>query len=183
MTQSYRQLPPAEELKQILRYDLETGILYRIARDSKRYGRLFPIDPPRPVGRMDDWGYLRCDLDGMSNLQVSRVIWRLCTGEDPGQQQVDHINQDKTDNRLQNLRLAEVYENLWNRGPQANKQFSSYKGVTCVRDRHGEIAYVIARISVNGKRIYLGTFPTEQEAYAAYCAAAALYHDEFGRTA
>jgi hypothetical protein len=186
MSQLYRPLPPAEELARELCYDPETGILLRISRRRGRYSKFFPVTPPRPVGCVDGWGYLRCDLYGMSNVPISRVIWRLHTGDDPGQHQIDHINRDKRDNRWQNLRLSENHENQWNigqqRGKRGRQKISSHKGVSYVRDRYGDVAYIIARISVNGERIYLGVFPTEEEAHAAYCRAAEHFHGEFART-
>jgi hypothetical protein len=189
MAQAYRPLPSAENLKIFLRYEPETGDLWRIAclQYKRSLGRnvIKPM-PPRAMGRVDDWGYLRCDLLGLRNLQVSRVIWRLTTGEDPGQRQIDHINRVKTDNRWINLRLAEQSENQWNTGQQRGKggcmKLSSHKGVSYVRDRNGEVAYIIARISANGMRHYLGVFPTEEAAHAAYCAAAKILHGEFART-
>ena len=107
------------------------------------------------------------------------------TGEDPGQSIVDHINMDKLDNRLTNLRLADNAQSIWNTAKQAPvagvQPMSKYKGVSFVRDRHGEVAYCIARITFRGKRIYLGTFPTEDLASAAYAAAAKQLHGEFAR--
>jgi hypothetical protein len=109
------------------------------------------------------------------------------TGEDPGEKQIDHANRIKTDNRFWNLRLADAAQNRHNigklRGRGNMPTVSRYKGVTYVRDRHGELAYIIARISLYGKRMYLGTFPDEESAYEAYCNAATALHKEFARVA
>ena len=187
MTFILRPLPPLDILKREFIYNPSTGILSRIARKRGRHGRLFPMDPPQPVGRADSWGYLRCDIPTVKNACVHRVCWFMGTGSDPGQEQIDHIDLNKTNNRLENLRLAGPHGNVWNTRGVQHRQGTPVlvpqKGVTIVRDRHGRPAYVIARISHKGRRIYLGSFPTVEAAHAAYAEAAIRLHGEFARYA
>ncbi len=119
---------------------------------------------------------------GEPAVQISRVAWKIQTGEDPGDRQVDHINVNTTDNRWSNLRLADSRQNSSNRRKPKAGSWSKYKGVTFKRNKNGDIARIIAAIMVRGKHICLGRFPTEEEAHAAYCEAAKKYHGEFART-
>jgi hypothetical protein len=185
MPQVYRTLPEVELLKSLFFYNKEDGSLLRIAANMGKHRRLFPLKAPKPVGREDSWGYLRVELPGMSNVLLHRVAWKMGTGEDPGQNVVDHINLNKLDNRLVNLRLADPCQSIWNRPKQCAKEgqkpISKYKGVSYVRDHKGELAYCIARITYKGERIYLGTFSSEEAACAAYAKAAQNLHGEFAR--
>ena len=90
---------------------------------------------------------------------------------------VDHINGNTLDNRRSNLRLATQAQNQCNRGPQKNNT-SGFKGVT-FNKRCGAFA---AKITVAGKRKFLGYFDTPQAAHTAYCIAAAAHHGAFART-
>jgi hypothetical protein len=91
----------------------------------------------------------------------------------------DHIDRKKTlDNRKSNLRYATPAENAWNTGPRSTNT-SGYKGVTWDK-RRGKWK---AQISVNGRHYNLGHYPSKEDAYAAYCAAAIKYHGEFARLA
>lgn len=102
-------------------------------------------------------------------LKMHRVVLGLQAG-DP---MVDHIDGNGLNNQKANLRLVSPRENQWNSRRRGNGR----KGV-CRATRRG---YWRARILVNGKRIHLGTFNSEEEAAAAYAEAAKLHFGEFAR--
>jgi hypothetical protein len=85
---------------------------------------------------------------------------------------IDHINRDKTDNRIENLREATPQQNNFNREGNTNA-VSQFKGVSKKRDRWR------ARITVDGVEHSLGSFDTEIEAGLAYKAAAKLLQGEY----
>ena len=79
--------------------------------------------------------------------------------QNPDFNQVDHINRDKTDNRIQNLRWVSDQLNKLNK--------PNIKGYYWDREKKKWRA----KIEVNGKQIHLGCFKEEQEAADAYVAA------------
>lgn len=84
---------------------------------------------------------------------------------------VDHINMNKLDNRKCNLRIVDKKVNSINRGLQSNNT-TGYKGVYYnKRDKTWS-----ARVTVAGKTIHLGTFPTKEEAIAARQAGEEKYY-------
>jgi hypothetical protein len=76
---------------------------------------------------------------------------------------IDHINGDKTDNRISNLRKVTQSQNQWN-------IHKDVKGYSQVGNKY------VSRIRVNGKNIKLGRFDTEKEATQAYLDAKEKYH-------
>lgn len=90
---------------------------------------------------------------------------------------VDHINNNKLDNRKENLRVCTRSENMRNRGKNKNNK-SGYKGVSWfARD-----SCWTAGIKHNGKRIYLGLFDNPADAHEAYKKAALRLHGDFAKT-
>lgn len=86
---------------------------------------------------------------------------------------VDHINMDGLDNRKCNLRLCDRFENLWNNRRIPGE--SGYIGVKKVKKKY------MARISLNGKSVYLGLYNTKEEAAKAFNDAAKQLRGEFAK--
>lgn len=178
-------LPSQEALRQLLRYDPDTGRLYRLPKDPS----MFPTDDPRGAAwsaaaynaanagkeaftAKDRRGYLHGKVGGVK-YQAHRIIWKLVHGVDPDQ--VDHINGNPSDNRLVNLRACTSAENARNY-KKRNSGVSKYRGVSwVVRDERW-----VASINVAGRgRISLGGHPDEEAAARAYDKAARELHGEF----
>jgi hypothetical protein len=99
------------------------------------------------------------------NYLVHRIIWFISTKTDPGASLIDHIDQNTSNNKITNLRLATHKTNKLNRPKPKNKNSKSiYKGV-CFEKKTNKW---YSRIHYEGKRYYLGTFNTELEAAKAY---------------
>lgn len=87
---------------------------------------------------------------------------------------VDHINGDKLDNRVSNLRIATFVQNCMNRTTTRNSS-SQYIGVTYNKRRNKWIAY----ITFNRERIHLGAFENELDAAICRDTASKKYFQEF----
>ena len=126
------------------------------------------------AGRLHPKGYIHIGV-AHKVYQAHHLAWAIYYGEHvPSGMQIDHINCDPADNRISNLRLATSAQNKCNRRAQKNKT-SQYKGVSFVKSSGRWAAY----IKWDGNQKNLGTFSTEEEAYAAYCDAAKKLHGDF----
>jgi HNH endonuclease/AP2 domain len=166
----FKPLPSAEYLRELFNYDAETGELtWKVCKNNYK-----------PVGSTA--GYLRqsksCYVVRVDRVLylAHRLIWRMVTGDDPGSLHIDHIDCNPNNNALSNLRLATGSQNQCNRSVQSNNT-SGFKGVSFDKRRQKYRAY----IKHLGKQIYLGQFPSAEEAYAAYCSKAAEVHGKFAR--
>lgn len=108
------------------------------------------------------------------NMYKHRVIWKLIKGYDP--HTIDHINNVKTDNRIENLRDVNQGQNVMN--SIARGGVSHFKGV-CFSKEKGKFRSLI---QVNGKRKHLGYFNNEVDAARAYDSAALLFHGVYAKT-
>ena len=89
---------------------------------------------------------------------------------------VDHINHNRLDNRISNLRICTRQENCMNSGKRYNS--SGVTGVTWAQNRNRWHA----RIVINGKQKHLGYFKTKEEAIEARRQAEIEYYGEFAPT-
>ncbi len=97
----------------------------------------------------------------------------------PPDKEVDHVSGDPLDNRRCNLRLCSHAENTRNSRKLRQDTSSQFKGVSWYKP----LCKWLAQICVDHRKLNLGYFDSEEDAYAAYCTASAKYHREFGRTA
>jgi len=87
---------------------------------------------------------------------------------------IDHINGDRDDNRIENLRLANSQQNQANSKVRTNNK-SGFKGASL----HSLSGLYMSRIMVDGKTKLLGYFKTPEEANVAYTKAAKEAFGEF----
>lgn len=154
-----------DRLRAELEYDPNTGIVV-----WRKDQPLTAIKAGALAGHLSS-GYYRLGFRGRK-YQLHRVIWALHYGTYPGSI-IDHINGDKLDNRIVNLRLASAQQNSWNQRVSKNNT-TGFKGVT-KRESGGYSAC----IRVNKNRLSLGTFKTAEQAAIAYNKAAALLYGDF----
>jgi hypothetical protein len=157
-----------DELKEVLDYDPETGVFRWKASISAR------AIEGREAGSMMQTGYRRICYQNRVFL-AHRLAWAFVTGEMP-MGEVDHINGDRSDNRMSNLRLATVQQNQANRKISKNNS-AGFKGVWFCSEK-GKFR---AKIVVGGKRKLLGYFNTAEAAHKSYCEAAREHFGEFAR--
>jgi hypothetical protein len=156
----------ADELRQHLHYDPETGIFtWRVrARANVPCGTT--------AGTLDERGYVRIGYKTFY-FRAHRLAWLYVHGEWPARE-IDHINGDKADNRIANLRPATHKQNSANRLINKNST-SGVKGVGW----HKNNAKWRAQIKLNGKKKNLGYFDAIEDAAAAYQNAAINNFGEF----
>jgi len=155
-----------EYLKKHLRYDKTSGIF--TWRHSK--GAAFANSV---AGSKDKSGYIIIRLDGRL-YPAHRLAWLWEFGVFP-KAFIDHKNQIKSDNRLNNLREASKQMNGRNRKSQKNNS-SGIKGAYFDKNRRCWRAEI--KVDGNAKK-YLGSFKSKKDAALAYNAAAKLFFGEF----
>ena len=99
--------------------------------------------------------------------RAHRIIWEMLRGSIPKGMQIDHINGNKQDNRIENLRLATNRENSCNR---------EIEDMTNI-DKRGDSYRV--KLSVYGKTVSIGTFDNLELAQLVRDEARSTYYGEF----
>lgn len=105
-----------------------------------------------------------------------KVYLHRFLGNPPKGKEVDHINGDKLDNRRENLRVCEKYQNQMNMKVNV-RSTTGFRGVS--RYPYGNKWR--ARIQVRRESIPLGYFDDIEDAVRAYNQAAIKYYGEFAR--
>lgn len=153
----------ADRLHDVLSYDADTGVFTcRLSRGRIAAGAV--------AGSMHAHGYRVISIDGVG-YKAHRLAWLYIYGAFPVGV-IDHINGDRADNRIANLRDVDHQINAENRkGPRQGKHVA-LMGVKKQTRGHS----YSASIKVKGQVIALGGFPTAELAHEAYMAAKAKYH-------
>ena len=122
-------------------------------------------------------GYKRINLsknEKLKTFRVHRLVGNAFLENPDNKQMIDHIDENKANNNVKNLRWATRKDNGYNRGKQTNNT-SGFKGVSF--NKHTK--KFESKISINGKLKHLGLFETAEEASKVYEAKAKVIHGEF----
>ena len=162
-TKCGRCLPEKRSEVKGFKYSPQTGLIYRVTNSYQHPQHVGPVSR-KP---MKD-GYLQCSVNNVKYRQ-HQLAFLILGITIPKNKVIDHINGNKIDNRLCNLRIVSPQKNSLN---QARHREGKMRGVMW----HSVHKKWLARITVNKKRIYLGYFKTEQEATKARLDAERKYY-------
>lgn len=151
-----------ETVRSLLTYDRETGEL-RWCVDRRGRARAGDL-----AGSINAEGYRTVRLLG-KNHRAHRLVWLYVHGALPDGE-IDHIDGDKANNRLTNLRVVSHGQNRQNQ-PKAYRNNRS--GLLGAHENKGAWSAVIQH---DGRRVHLGRFASAEAAHAAYLIAKAHLH-------
>lgn len=172
---------PIETVRALLWYDREAGRLFWLNRPAS----MFPsraaaaawnarFASKEAFTQTSQWGYKVGLIFGLS-YRAHRVAWAIHTGAWP-KSDIDHINGQRADNRLCNLREATRSENSRNTSSRSNST-SQYLGVCWTNER----SKWLVRAKINGRIRHIGSFENEVDAAKAYDEAAKKHFGAFAR--
>lgn len=153
-------------IRKLVSYDPDTGSMTWLVTKGR-------CVKGREVGNPHSCGYRETHIGG-HRIYVHRLVWLYHYGKMPGGQ-IDHINGDRSDNRIKNLRAVTQQQNSANMRMKSNNK-SGYKGVTKYGNRY------IAHIHISGKTSYLGSYDTPVAAHGAYARAAQRAFGDYHRS-
>jgi hypothetical protein len=154
----------AEYVRSIFDYNPETGVLTWKAREDRTSNWNARYAGKR-AGSLTKMGYIRIsinDRDYMAHI----IVWLYVYGAMPDME-IDHKNNDGSNNRVDNLRLSTRQDNERNK-LKSVKNKTGFKGVFWDKRNNKWLAQIV----INKKCKYLGMYMTPEEAHSAYCKAA-----------
>jgi hypothetical protein len=148
---------PVEESVPLTQHDLIRALHYD--QSTGLFTRTFKNGNAKPVGSINTKGYVCIPLNSVKYV-AHRLAWLWVHGNFPNGQ-IDHINGDKQDNRIANLRVVTNKQNCENKPLQKNST-SGFVGVNWKASANKWVA----QICHNQHVIYLGLFNKIEEAIA-----------------
>ena len=159
----------AEEARALLNYDPNTGeFTWKVSHGSN--GK---IREGKKTGVKHNKGYVKICIN-KRQYQAHRIAWLITHGKWPTGV-IDHIDRDRSNNRLSNLRDISSVENSHNSIKATSLSKSGLRGVYM---KKGSERWC-ASIRANGEIHALGWFDSKELAYAAYLDAKAKYHPSY----
>lgn len=156
-----------ERLMEVLDYNPDTGYFTWIVRLGAR------TQIGGKPGTVDAGGYLKIAVDGKA-FMAHRLAWIYFYGGDISNSEIDHINGNRLDNRISNLRLANRSENNWNQKIK-NSNNSGVKGVSWDKGAKKWRAQCM----VNGVKYFIGRFNNISDAEQAVVSFRRKFHGKF----
>ena len=158
-------------LKEVLHYNKESGIFVWHSPTTRR------VKKGDIAGNVNDMGYIRIRVDGKS-YRGHRLAWLYVYGKLP-EKQIDHINHNRADNRIENLREVNNIENSKNHSIGINNTSGVVGVYWCNTNKRWK-----ATIKINYKSVALGIFTCFSDAVNARKNAEVMYgfHKNHGNT-
>jgi len=154
-----KNLPSIDYLHKRLRYEPETGKLFwRDCEEMPKWWRA-RFAGKEAFSPLDGMGYRHGSIDGVL-FKAHRVIWAIHY-DDPGELEIDHINHDVRDSRIENLRIVTHQENKMNKS--SYEQQSGHCGVHW----DGQKSRWRVCLAVDGKTKWLGRYKDKGKAIEA----------------
>lgn len=152
-----RSTPPLYALQREFSYDPDIGLFYRRKKNTNwtREGEV--------AGYIcSTHGYRFIHVLGYGYYRAHILAWKMFYGKEPNSE-LDHINRNRSDNRICNLREVTHLENSRNKSDYKNNK-SGLRGVSWKRSHERWVS----QITHKGKRIYIGLFDDKEDAHRAY---------------
>lgn len=176
-----KSLPTPEQLRELLTYDPEIGKLFWKPRPVEMFSAAMYAKTwntknadKEAFTASREYGYRVGSLSGLT-LRAHRVIWAIVYGEWP-KDEIDHINCDPADNRIDNLRESTSQQNKWNQRLKRTNA-CGLKGASWSKK---EMVWV-AQIHRDGKQTRIGSYGTALAAHQAYKKEALKMRGEYAR--
>ena len=150
-----------DALKRLLKYDPLTGVFTRLTKTTR--------SKVGDEAGCSCRGYRRIHIDGF-DYQAHRLAWFYVYGEWP-KYDIDHINGNRSDNRIANLRDVPKGINIQNQKSAHPGSESGLLGVSWNKTKWR------AKITLNGQIKYLGHYDDKYEAHEAYLKAKRQMHE------
>lgn len=173
---------PVNKLRNYLRYYRRSGCLIWIDRGPSQ----IPHDGARKswnakfagavAGSTRHDGYINIPIEGNS-FPAHRIAWALHYGAWP-KHSIDHINGNRADNRIDNLREAMPWQNSHNAKKMSGQSLP--KGVRLMDERYKTKRYS-GRVQFRGKRFVTACFETPEQADRALRGLREKLHGDFCR--
>ena len=142
-------------------FDYKDGVL--TWKQGRKKGRV--------AGSLKPTGYTVVEIKNQ-NIMAHRLVWIMHNGSFEGF--IDHIDGNRSNNKIENLRLATVLQNSWNRKNNSNNR-TGVKGVHQIKATNK----YQARICIGNKRLVLGSFEDLELAELVVMEARDKYHGKF----
>jgi|SRR5450631_139685 len=166
-----------EYLKECVDYNRDTGIFIWLHRpechfkNKRSFKQRNAARTGKQTGSFDGKGYYTISIDNKSYLS-HRLAWLYEYGKFP-ENDIDHVDGNRLNNRISNLREATRLQNMQNqRAPRGNNKTTNLLGVSLIPSS-GKFR---ARVTVAGKTLFSGCYKTKEEAAIAYTDAKRRFH-------
>lgn len=157
----------AQRLREVLLYNPETGVFTRLVGNGRN------VKAGDIAGNTHRTGYRHVMVDSKA-YAAHRLAWLYVHGVWPSGD-IDHMNGDPADNRIENLRDVPERYNMQNERRPRKSSTSGFMGVRWREERQ----CWVAELRIDGKRRRLGAFKSPEDAHAAYLEAKRKHHPGF----